>query len=272
MAWNASLLSAPYPPAVQPTLVTDGLSSSHRLRGAVLVLGNFDGLHQGHRALIALARRAARGRPVGLMSCEPHPRSFFAREAMPFRLATPACKLELVTDCGVDFVFSPRFDAAFANLSPQDFADRILQASLGVSMVIAGPDFRFGRGRGGDLAQLAELGRVHGFETVRAPEFAPEGRRPSSSLIRNLIRRGELRAAVRLLGAGWLVETVQTGERLALHPDLCRPLPGRYLAMQEPDDKAGVIPVTITAEGGFLPLGPHPVRQATQLWRLIAED
>lgn len=272
MPWPASHHSARCQPVPLPLVVTGAISTGHRLRGGVLLLGNHDGLHRGHRSLVALAQRVARGRPVGLMSCEPHPRSFFAREAAPFRIATHASKLELARECGLDFLYSPTFDAAFAGLSPRDFARDILQRALGVSIVIAGPDFRFGCGRSGDLEHLAELGLSHGFSTLRAPEFAPGGQRPSSSLIRRHIRAGELRAAVQLLGAGWLVETVRTAGRLALHPDLCRPRPGRYLARQHGHDYAAPIPVQIMAEGALQPLARHPTHQTAPLWRLIAED
>jgi len=273
MATPALQLEKPARPGTPPAIVTGMLEPDHRLRGAVLLLGNFDGLHLGHQALIGLARRMAGARPVAVMSCEPHPRCFFGTEPGPFRLATPACKRRLLLPHGVDFIYSPQFDRAFADLAPQDFAGFVLAGELGVTQVIAGPDFRFGRRRAGDMDLLDELGQKHGFAVGRAPVVTVDGARASSSRIRAAIRAGDLRAAAGLLGGGWLVETRRSPcGRLELHPDLCRPRAGRYLGAPEGGrGRSETTMIDITADGGFLPLGPRSLDGTPGLWRLAAQ-
>lgn len=228
------------------------------------MLGNFDGFHLGHRALVAMARRIACGRPVAVMSCEPHPRAFFGTQDGPFRLASPDSKQRLLAGQGVDFVFSPRFDAAFAGLSPAEFAREVLAGALGVSAVVAGADFRFGRGRAGDMEMLAALGRRHGFGVHAAPEVAAGGDRISSTRIRAAIRAGDLAGAGRLLGAPWLAEVLRGADgRLHLHPGLCRPRAGSCLATPE---TGAPVRVVITAEGVLLPAAPA----VPGFWRLSA--
>ena len=248
----------------RPVIVRQSLPAGHRLRGGVLVLGNFDGFHRGHRALVAMARRIACGRPVAVMSCEPHPRAFFGAQDGAFRLASPDSKQRLLGGEGVDFIFSPRFDAGFAGLSPADFAGEVLAGALGVSAVVAGADFRFGRGRAGDMAMLAELGQRRGFAVLAAPEVAAGGERISSTRIRAALRGGDLALAERLLGAPWLVEVLRgTDGRLHLHPALCRPRAGLCLATPE---TGAPVRAEITAEGGFLAAAPA----APGFWRLSA--
>lgn len=260
-------LPAPFPVACGPLLpqvVSGALPPGHPLRGAVLLLGNFDGFHLGHQALLRAARRRAGGRPVAVMSCEPHPRSFFGSEPRPFRLTTAGLKPLLLGPHGIDYIFAPRFDRDFASLSPQEFVDQVLVAGLGVHAVHAGPDFRFGHRRSGDMALLRALGRDHGFAVGSLAQVTLAGARASSTAIRDHIRAGDIQAANRLLGAPWLVET--TADGAGLHPDLCRPPPGRYLARQE---GTAPVPVLIGAAGEFqLPgrkiPGPAP-------WHLLAK-
>ncbi|WP_374835751.1 hypothetical protein [Mycoplana ramosa] len=256
-----------------PAVVTECLPSGHPLRSAVLVLGNFDGFHLGHQALARMAHRLAAGRPVAVMSCEPHPRSFFGKDDTPFRLATPQCKLRLLVQCGVDFVYSPRFDAAFAGLSPSDFVDRVLVGALGVQHVIAGPDFQFGSQRAGDMRLLSQLGSSRGFGVSIAPEVTHAGVRISSTLIRTAIEAGDLRGAAQLLGHGWLVETRRRPDGgLELHHDLCRPRAGRYLGRVDgPLGSGQQFSIDIAADGKFRPLGPQPIRDASEMWRLEAQ-
>ena len=256
-----------------PAVVTDGLALDHPLRNSVLVLGNFDGFHLGHQALIRMAHRFAAGRPVAVMSCEPHPRSFFCKDNAPFRLATPESKRRLLAQHGVDFIYSPRFDHVFAGLSPLDFIDRVLVGALGVRQVIAGPDFRFGKQRAGDMSLLCELGTPRGFGVSIAPDVTHAGVRISSTLIRAAIQAGDLRGATQLLGQGWLVETRRRPDGgLVLHHDLCRPRAGRYLGRVDgPDGRGQQLSIDITADGEFRPLGPQAFRDAPQLWRLEAQ-
>lgn len=248
-------------------VVDVGIEIGHPFRGAVLVLGNFDGFHRGHQALTRMARQAASGRPVAIMSCEPHPRSFFGKEEAPFRLATPTTKLLQLFGHGVDFVYSPRFDQSFAGLSPSEFIDRVLVQALGVSHVIAGPDFRFGNRRAGDMALLSELGAARGFGTSVAPDITHAGVRISSTLVRAAIEAGDLGGATQLMGHGWLVETQRTDRgELKLHPMLCRPRLGRYFGTVE--GRKEQIRIEIAGDGEFHPLGPYDFKASRHLWRL----
>lgn len=261
-------MPAPFPVACGPLLpqvVSGALPKGHPLRGAVLLLGNFDGFHLGHQALLRAARHQARGRPVAVMSCEPHPRSFFGCETRPFRLTTAGLKPLLLAPHGIDYIFAPRFDRDFASLSPQDFVDQVLVAGLGVQAVHAGPDFRFGHRRSGDMAQLCALGRDRGLAVGSLAQVTLAGARASSTAIRDHIRAGDIQAANRLLGAPWLVEIAPDGT--SLHPDLCRPQPGRYLAVQE-GTGAGPVPVVIGAAGEFHLPGRHAPGPAP--WHLLA--
>lgn len=213
-----------------PAILGAPLPANSALRGGVLLLGNFDGFHLGHRALVAAARRAAPGRPLGIMSCTPHPRAFFRPVGPAFQLATSRTRQKALAGAGVDFVFAPRFDAAFAALAPEAFVLETLVAGLGVEHVVAGTDFRFGRGRAGDVGMLRDLGRQAGFGTsVVAPVLGPDRLRISSTAIRNCLAAGDMADARRLLGEDWLVETVDDASGgLSLHPALCRPAPGPY--------------------------------------------
>jgi riboflavin kinase/FMN adenylyltransferase len=257
------LLRAPRLPAV----VEEGLAADHPLRGAVLMLGNFDGFHLGHQALARMAHQIAGDRPVAVMACEPHPRSFFGTEAALFRLATPAARRLQLSRYGVDFIYSPRFDQAFAGLSPLEFVDRILVGALGVRHVIAGPDFNFGNRRAGNMELLSELGATRGFGVSIAPDITHAGVRISSTLIRAAIEAGDLSGATRLMGHDWLVETQRNEEGgLRLHPTLCRPRPGRYLGSAEDGDER--LRIEVTADGTFRPLGPHSLPARQDMWRL----
>lgn len=250
-----------------PEVVEGGLAADHPLRGGVLMLGNFDGFHLGHQALARMAHHIAGGRPVAAMACEPHPRSFFGTESAQFRLATPAARRLQLSHYGLDFVYSPRFDQAFAGLGPLEFVDRVLVGALGVRHVIAGPDFRFGNRRAGDMALLSDLGATRGFGVSIAPDITHAGVRVSSTLIRAAIEAGDLSGATRLMGHGWLVETERTedgGRRL--HPTLCRPRPGRYVGSVEGCDER--LRIDIDADGIVRPFGPHSIPAPQDMWRL----
>lgn len=182
-------------------------------RGAAIALGNFDGVHLGHQAVIASACRVAQARGValGVAVFEPHPRRFFLPDEPPFRLQTPRQRAQALGALGVIEVFDIGFDAAMAQSSDRDFATHVLRDLLGASHVSVGGDFRFGRGRMGDAAKLAELGVELGF-TVEA--LAPLGgeEKFSSSAIRQAIARGDMNTATRQLGRPWAIEgEVQRG-------------------------------------------------------------
>ena len=182
-------------------VVTHGSLQSARGRCA-LTIGNFDGVHRGHRALID--RVTAKARELGLTSCvltfEPHPREFFAREAAPARLTRLRDKLELMAAAGVKRVHIARFDARFAALSAARFIEEVLLRGLGMRWLLVGRDFRFGERRGGDFATLEDAALRHGFRLESMPDVLFEGERVSSSAVRAALKSGDLQGAERLLG------------------------------------------------------------------------
>jgi riboflavin kinase/FMN adenylyltransferase len=172
-----------------------------------LTIGNFDGVHRGHQAMLALLINEARHRnvPSCVMSFEPHPRDFFAQrsgqiDSAPTRVATLRDKLSELQRCGVDQVVVLRFDAALAALSAQDFIDRVLVHGLGVRYVLVGDDFRFGARRGGDYAMLDAAGGVAGFDVARMMSYEVHGQRVSSSAVRAALAAGDMATVERLLG------------------------------------------------------------------------
>lgn len=187
----------------------------------VLTIGNFDGLHLGHRAM--LDRLSARGRELGLptmvMTFEPHPRELFTPEQAPARLTSLREKLRLLDGCEVDQTCLCHFTRQLATLSAEEFIDRLLIKQLAVRHVVIGDDFRFGRGRAGDFAMLAAAGSRHGFGVEAMHTIEIDGERVSSSAVRAALARGELEHAGRLLGrpyeiAGRIVHGQKTGRRL----------------------------------------------------------
>lgn len=187
----------------------------------VLTIGNFDGVHLGHRALLArlcaVADRA--GLPPAVLTFEPHPREFFAPQAAPTRLSTLREKLELVGADGVELAFVCRFDAAFASLTAQQFIEQVLVRSLRVRHLIIGDDFRFGARRCGDFALLQEAGASLGFGVEAMHSVLVDGVRVSSSAVREALWNGELEHAAALLGRpygidGRVVHGDQIGRRL----------------------------------------------------------
>jgi riboflavin kinase / FMN adenylyltransferase len=179
------------------------------LRGAVVAIGNFDGLHRGHKALLAVARDLAKQRNValGILTFEPHPRSFFKPDEPVFRLTPPALKARLAADLGVDFIYALNFDAALANTLPEDFVRQHLVKALGVSHVVTGYDFHFGKGRKGNPDVLQSLGNENNFGVTSVDQVTDDvGNAPfSSSSIRSALRRGHVKAAARELGYNWTV-------------------------------------------------------------------
>ncbi|MCM8596637.1 bifunctional riboflavin kinase/FAD synthetase [Accumulibacter sp.] len=190
----------------------------------VLTIGNFDGLHLGHRALLArLTATAARaGLPAAVLTFEPHPREFFAPESAPPRLSTLREKLELLADDGVDIAYLCHFNARFASLTAAQFIDRVLVGALRVRHLIVGDDFRFGAGRAGDFALLSEAGERLGFRVEGMDSVTCDGLRASSSAVRDALQAGQLEAAARLLGRpysidGRVVHGDKVGRQLGFH-------------------------------------------------------
>lgn len=187
-------------------------------RGAVLAIGNFDGVHFGHQQVIADARAlaAAKNAPLGVMLFDPHPQQFFAPDAPPFRLTRLVTRAALLADLGVDFTLALPFDATMAACEAEDFISDILLAQLGVSAVCVGYDFCFGKGRRGNFAMLKDIGGEMGFETFATEAvLQPNSTSPfSSSAIRNFLRDGDPEQAAQLMGHAFAIEAeVQKGDQ-----------------------------------------------------------
>ncbi len=165
-------------------------------RGASVALGNFDGVHLGHQSVLDLARGDA---PLGVVTFEPHPREYFAPGA-PFRLMNAESRANQLAALGVQHLFELPFDAALAGLTPEAFVREILAVGLGISHVVVGADFCFGKGRAGKAIDLRTLGNIHGFRTTIAPLIHANGTEISSTAIRTTLTEGRPRDAANMLG------------------------------------------------------------------------
>ena len=172
-----------------------------------LTIGNFDGVHRGHQAMLALLVSEAqhRGLPACAMTFEPHPRDYFAQlaakpELAPARIATLRDKLSELERCGIDQAVVLRFDRRFAAQSPQAFIDDVLVRGLGTRYVLVGDDFRFGARRAGDYAMLDAAGQAAGFDVARMNSYEVRGLRVSSSAVREALAAGDMARATALLG------------------------------------------------------------------------
>ena len=179
-------------------------------RGSVIALGNFDGVHQGHRHVIALARDLADGTggELGVALFDPHPRRFFAPEAPAFRLMSAHRRNLTLEALGVKRLHILPFDAAMAKMTPRQFVETVLVEGLGVKGVVTGADFRFGAGRAGSTGDLERLCAEHGIRTSFAELHGNGADKVSSTRIRKAILDGDMKAAETLLGAPWAVEGV----------------------------------------------------------------
>ena len=230
-------------------VVTHG--SLQRARGrCALTIGNFDGVHRGHRALVD--RVIARAREAKLTSCvltfEPHPREFFAGEAAPARITRLRDKLDLLSQAGVERVHVARFDARFAALPPERFVEDVLLGSLGMRALVVGRDFRYGAKRAGDFAALEAAAKRHGFALEAMDDVEFEGRRVSSSAVRAALKAGDLRGAERLLGHPYTISG-----RVAHGAKLGRGLgfPTANIVLRRPPPIAGIFVVEVDGfEGG----------------------
>jgi riboflavin kinase / FMN adenylyltransferase len=173
-----------------------------RHRGCVATIGNFDGVHVGHQAVIAqLARQgSALGLPLTLILFEPQPLEYFRPESVPARLTRLREKIEILREHPVERVLCVEFNATFAALSAERFVDEVLVEGLGVRHLVIGDDFRFGAGRRGDFSLLQAAGRKHRFDVVATNTVSVEGDRVSSTRIREHLAVGQLATAERLLG------------------------------------------------------------------------
>ena len=170
--------------------------------GCVATIGNFDGVHLGHQAVLGqLAEKAdERGLPLTVVTFEPQPQEFFRPEQAPPRLTRFREKVQALRRYAVDRVLVLRFDERFSRLSPGAFIRDLLVDGLGVRYLVIGDDFRFGKDRAGDFAMLQAAGRTHGFEVVNMHTFALDGVRVSSTRVRAALAEGDLNAAEKLLG------------------------------------------------------------------------
>ncbi|WP_321930919.1 bifunctional riboflavin kinase/FAD synthetase [Paraburkholderia guartelaensis] len=183
-----------------------GLPNAESRAPCALTIGNFDGVHRGHQALLARVRAAAdaRGLPVCVMTFEPHPREFFNPAGAPPRIAMLRDKLEALRENGVDRVVVEHFNHTFASQSPEAFVERIIVGGLHARWMMIGDDFRYGAKRAGDFASLQAAGAQHGFEVEQMATVAdPSGVRISSSAVRAQLHAGDLDAARASLGRGY---------------------------------------------------------------------
>ena len=177
-----------------------------------LTIGNFDGVHAGHQAMLALLRAEAQRRrvPSCVLTFEPHPRDYFAKSLQqpglaPARLGTLRDKLEGLAQCGVDQAIVLPFNASLAAQPPQNFISTVLVQGLGARYVLVGDDFRFGAKRAGDYGMLDAAGSAHGFDVARMNSYEVHGLRVSSSAVRQALHQGDMAQAAKLLGRPYAI-------------------------------------------------------------------
>ncbi len=222
-------------------------------QATAVAIGNFDGLHCGHAAVISAMVQAAEAKDLvpSVLTFEPHPRAFFKPDAPVFRIARLADKLAGLRDAGVMQVVMPRFDAKFARISATDFLDRVLAEQLGAKVVVTGENFAFGYKRGGDSEMLKSWGIKNNIEIITVSPVEMGGEICSSSAIRTAIEAGDVAKATKLLGHTYIISgRVVHGEgrgrtigyptaNIALPPNLLLPAYGVYA-------------VRVTLDGGSL--------------------
>jgi len=182
--------------------------------GLSIALGNFDGVHAGHRAVIDVARTAQADAALGVATFEPPPRAYFRPDDPPFRIYRPARRNDALKALGADAVFELPFNAEMAAMTDEAFAQKVLHDGLKAKHVTIGFDFRFGRGRMGDAGRLASLGRAIGFGVTIVDKVEALGQKASSTAIREALISGEPGKAADILGHDWIVDgTVEHGEK-----------------------------------------------------------
>ncbi|MDH3667430.1 MAG: bifunctional riboflavin kinase/FAD synthetase [Paracoccaceae bacterium] len=185
-------------------------------RGASAALGNFDGVHRGHQALIAEAAQAGAqiAAPAGVITFEPHPRRFFQPDAPPFRLTLAEEKARILAGLGIQHLHQISFDVALAAMPAEDFVTRVLAQGLGIRHLVIGEDFRFGKGRGGDATLLRAMSAELGFTVSIQHLLGGDGGEFASTAVRVLLEEGRVAAAAEQLGRWHSVTgTVQNGDQ-----------------------------------------------------------
>lgn len=179
-------------------------------RGAAAAIGNFDGVHLGHQAVIDLTRKAAAdaGTPLGIMTFEPHPRSYFSNDSNPFRLMNAEARAHRLEKLGVEKLYEVPFNDALASLSARDFAQTIIADQLGLKHVVVGADFCFGQGRKGNAKTLADMGAEMGFGVTIAPMMQVGDADISSTAIRQALSDGRPADAAKMLGHWHRLENI----------------------------------------------------------------
>ncbi len=233
--------------------------------GIALTIGNFDGVHRGHQAMLSRLTEAAEdlALPSAVLTFDPHPREFFAHESAPPRLSTLRAKLERFASIGVDRVYVARFDSRLASLTPEAFIDDVLVRRLGTRWVLVGEDFRFGKGRSGDIGTLRTAARTFSVEAMRT--VAVEGERASSSAVRHALAAGNLGHAAAMLGRPFAI-----GGRVAHGAKLGRNLgfPTANLRLPRKPPVSGVFAVRVhgldaAPHSGVASVGVRPTVEAT---------
>ena len=183
-------------------IIRDTLFINPEDRGAAAAIGNFDGVHLGHQAVIDIARAQAKllNAPLGVMTFEPHPRSYFSNDPKPFRLMNAEAKASRMEKLGVDKLYEVPFNEALAELTPETFAKEIISERLGLTHVIVGQDFCFGKDRAGAAADLVTFGNQFGFGVTIAPMVEIAENEVSSTAIRHALANGRPRDAAAMLG------------------------------------------------------------------------
>ena len=218
-----------------------------------LTIGNFDGVHRGHQAMLAVLKNEARhrGLPARVMTFEPHPREYFSPQTAPTRISTLRDKLTELARCGIDQTVVLPFNARLASQSADSFIQDVLVTGLNVRYVLVGDDFRFGSKRAGDYAMLDAAGATAGFEVARMDSYEVHGERVSSSAVRLALAQGQMDNAARLLGRPYSISGhVVHGKKLG------RELGFRTLNIAFRHDKPAAKGIFVVRTHG---LGPAPV-------------
>lgn len=214
-------------------LVTNEEYLTEVVRGAVVALGNFDGVHRGHQAVVERARCIGQKHcaPVAVLTFHPHPQDFFGSREPASEIASLNQRVEKLASFGVNYVFAQKFDAHLAKMGAAEFVERVLIRRLGARHIVTGENYRFGRGREGDVAVLSDLARCDGVDVTAVPSAGWQGDVCSSTAIRDALRKGHVEKAASLLGTPWELQgkiEIRGWRRGISFGAYVRPAPGAY--------------------------------------------